>query len=605
MVFCLFSIHWVMPYKVGELLASRQGKFGRHQNIGLWRKWWNGYSFVGLPGFILAQKLKALKADLKKWNREEFGDLAFRKKTLLTELMGLDAREELLGLSNEEQIHRIQLKGDIEQLASLEDISWRQKSRALYVKEGDNNTRFFHRLGNSHRNANFIKRIEVDGVIYEDESDVRSQLVLFYQGLFEETELGRPTMDGLDFACIGEEERLTLEKEFTKEEVIQVLKEMEGDKAPGPDGFTMAFFHNCWSVVEKDVMDFFVYFHRHSVFKRSLNALFLTLIPKKSNAVNILDFRPISLVGNVYKLLSKVLANRMRMVLDELISETQNSFIGGRQILDSVLIANECLDSRLKSRLPGVVCKLDIEKDYDHVNWEALFYLLDWMGFGLKWKWWIKAYVTFVHFSVLVNGSPKGFFGSSHGLRQGDPLSLLLFLLIMEVLSRILKKTEENNLIRRFQVGAVNSVGVQISHLLFADDIILFCDASREQLLSIRLLLSCFQAFTGLKVNVGKSEIAPVGEVNNLVALASILQCREGSLPMKFLGMLLGTSFKTASIWNPILEKMQKKLSGWKRLYLSKGGRLTLLKSTLSSLPMYFLSLFTIPKAMATRMESI
>ena len=605
MVFCLFSIHWVMPYKVGELLASRQGKFGRHQNIGLWRKWWNGYSFVGLPGFILAQKLKALKADLKKWNREEFGDLAFRKKTLLTELMGLDAREELLGLSNEEQIHRIQLKGDIEQLASLEDISWRQKSRALYVKEGDNNTRFFHRLGNSHRNANFIKRIEVDGVIYEDESDVRSQLVLFYQGLFEETELGHPTMDGLDFACIGEEERLTLEKEFTKEEVIQVLKEMEGDKAPGPDGFTMAFFHNCWSVVEKDVMDFFVYFHRHSVFKRSLNALFLTLIRKKSNAVNILDFRPISLVGNVYKLLSKVLANRMRMVLDELISETQNSFIGGRQILDLVLIANECLDSRLKSRLPGVVCKLDIEKAYDHVNWEALFYLLDWMGFGLKWKWWIKAYVTSVHFSVLVNGSPKGFFGSSRGLRQGDPLSLLLFLLIMEVLSRILKKTEENNLIRRFQVGAVNSVGVQISHLLFADDIILFCDASREQLLSIRLLLSCFQAFTGLKVNVGKSEIAPIGEVNNLVALASILQCRVGSLPMKFLGMLLGTSFKTASIWNPILEKMQKKLSGWKRLYLSKGGRLTLLKSTLSSLPMYFLSLFTIPKAMATRMESI
>ena len=227
------------------------------------------------------------------------------------------------------------------------------------------------------------------------------------------------------------------------------------------------------------------------------------------------------------------------------------------------------------------------------------------MGFGLKWKWWIKAYVTSVHFSVLVNGSPKGFFESSRGLRQGDPLSLLLFLLIMEVLSRILKKTEENNLIRRFQVGAVNSVGVQISHLLFADDTILFCDASREQLLSIRLLLSCFQAFTGLKVNVGKSEIAPVGEVNNLVALASILQCRVGSLPMKFLGMLLGTSFKTASIWNPILEKMQKKLSGWKRLYLSKGGRLTLLKSTLSSLPMYFLSLFTIPKAMATRMESI
>ena len=140
---------------------------------------------------------------------------------------------------------------------------------------------------------------------------------------------------------------------------------------------------------------------------------------------------------------------------------------------------NECLDSRLKSRLPGVVCKLDIEKAYDHVNWEALFYLLGWMGFRLKWRRWIKACITSVCFSVLVNGSPEGFFGSSRGLRQGDPLSPLLFLLIMEVLSRLLK-TEECNLFRGFHVGSVNSVGVRISHMLFADDTILFCDASRK-----------------------------------------------------------------------------------------------------------------------------
>ena len=139
-----------------------------------------------------------------------------------------------------------------------------------------------------------------------------------------------------------------------------------------------------------------------------------------------------------------------------------------------------------------MVCKLDIEKTYDHVNWEALFYLLDRMGFGLKWKGWIKACVTSVRFSILVNGSLEGLFGSFRGLRQGDPLSLLLFPLIMEVLSRILKKTKENNLIQGFHVGAVNSVGVRISHLLFADDTILFCDASKEQLLSIRLVLSCF-----------------------------------------------------------------------------------------------------------------
>ena len=142
-----------------------------------------------------------------------------------------------------------------------------------------------------------------------------------------------------------------------------------------------------------------------------------------------------------------------------------------------MLIANECLDNRLKCHSPGVVCKLDIEKAYNHVNWDALLYLLNRMGFGLKWREWIKACISTICFSVLVNGSPVGFFGSSRGLRQGDPLSPLLFLLIMEVLSRILKKTKDSGLLCGFHVGLVNSIGVHISHLLFANNTILFCDA--------------------------------------------------------------------------------------------------------------------------------
>ena len=126
-----------------------------------------------------------------------------------------------------------------------------------------------------------------------------------------------------------------------------------------------------------------------------------------------------------------------------------------------------------------------------------------------------------------------------------------------------------------------------------------------EQILHIRLLLLCFQAVIGLKVNMQKSEMTPIREVDDVHALAEILGCRVGTLPMSYLGMPLGASHNSPSIWNPILEKIERKLAGWKKLYLSKGARLTLLKSTLSSLLTYFLSLFTIPTYVANRIEKL
>ncbi|GLT61308.1 hypothetical protein SLA2020_340270 [Shorea laevis] len=275
---------------------------------------------------------------------------------------------------------------------------------------------------------------------------------------------------------------------------MEVVKGMNRDKAPGPDGFSMAFFQDCWDVLKSDIMGVFHDFHAHSKFVKSLNATFIALIPKISGATDLKDFRPISLVSGVYKIIAKVLANRLKKVLEKIVSEPQNAFVKGRQILDSVLIANECVDSRINSGIPGVICKLDIEKAYDHVNWSFLLYMLRRCGFGEKWCSWIDFCISSARFSVLVNGSPAGFFSSSRGLRQGDPLSPLLFVVVMEALSKMLTVSVNRGLFSGFSVGSRNSAAVHISHLLFADDTLVFCGDNPDHL---RYLRVCFLAFEG------------------------------------------------------------------------------------------------------------
>jgi hypothetical protein len=398
---------------------------------------------------------------------------------------------------------------------------------------------------------------------------------------------------------------LWLERPFEENEIEIVVQGCNGDKVPGPDGFSLAFFQNCWSIVHNDILAVCQEFHEHCQFERSLNATFVSLIPKKHGADELKDFRPISLVGGMYKIIAKLLANRLTAVLGKIISSSQSVFVKGRQILDSVLIANECLDSRLKASTPGVLCKLDLEKAYDHVNWDFLIYLLRRCGFSEKWRKWIYFCVSSIRFSILVDGSSCGFFPSSRGIRQGDPFSPMLFVIVMEAFSRLIDKATGVELLFGFSVGNLNSAPLEVSHLLFVDDTLIFCEADPDHLFYLQSILIWFEATSGLRINLGKSELVQVGEVPCIEELTDILGCKTLKLPMKYLGLPLGAKFKSKAIWNPIVEKMERRLAGWKRIYLSKGGRLTLIKSTLSNLPTYFLSLFPIPADVANRIEKI
>ena len=294
----------------------------------------------------------------------------------------------------------------------------------------------------------------------------------------------RPILDDVDFSSISVEDASWLDRPFEEEEVFGVITDFNGDKAPSPDDFSMAFFQSCWGVLKTEIMVVFHNFHTQAVFEKSLNALFLTLIPKKVDVVEVKDFRPISLVGGIYKIISKVLANQLRRVVHGIISDSQNAFVKGRQILDSVMIASKCIDSRLKSGIPGVLCKLDVGKAYDHVRWDFLMYMLQRCSFLEKWRKWIRYCISTVKFSILINGSPSDFFESSRGLRHlSDHLSPLLFDIVMEALSRMLDVAASAGQLSSFSVGSTAGPLVIVYHLLFANDTLIFCDAKLLKLL--------------------------------------------------------------------------------------------------------------------------
>ncbi|RVW66282.1 Transposon TX1 uncharacterized 149 kDa protein [Vitis vinifera] len=349
-------------------------------------------------------------------------------------------------------------------------------------------------MANAHRRNNSLDRITINGEMLTEDQEVREGIVNAFQNLLSEDPGWRADIEGLQLKQLNSREAENLEVPFSEEEIHFALMEMRGDKAPGPDGFTMAFWQDCWDVVKEEVMELFKEFFEYGSFAKSLNTTFLVLIPKKGGADDLGDFRPISLIGSLYKLLAKVLANRLKKVLDRVVSVDQNAFVRGRQILDASLVANEVLRK---------------------------------MGFGSRWEEWMRWCISTAKFSILINGVPAGFFSNSKGLRQGDPLSPYLFVLGMEVLSTMISRAGEGGFIS---------------------------GSRREQLTNLSWILAWFEAASGLRINLAKSVLIPVGEVDGMEELAAELGCKLGALPAVYLGLPLGANHKNASSWD-----------GWKR----------------------------------------
>uniref|UniRef100_J3NC32 Reverse transcriptase domain-containing protein n=1 Tax=Oryza brachyantha TaxID=4533 RepID=J3NC32_ORYBR len=542
------------------------------------------------PYIVLYVKMARLTKNLRIWGQRKISSIRLQLQIAHEVIFRLDLAQETRLLTPLERRLSAACKGRCLALASLERIRWRQRAKITALRNAGQN--FLRIKTLSRRRKLYIPRLEHNNEIATAQGDMEE----LARSFFQQTLGSRPTQGRtLNLTELGTKvaNLQELKAAFTEEEVWSVIKALPNEKLPGPDGFTNYFYQSCWDCIKVDVMAALNKFYQGNTQNlRRLNTASITLLPKKEGVTSLTDYRPISLVHSFSKLVSKVMAVRLAKRMGELTSLSQTAFIRGRSIHENFIFVRGLALKLHKGRRKAILLKLDITKAFDSVSWPFLADLLRHRGFGHKWRTWMAALLSTAETTVKINGSESLPFKPTRGLRQGDPLSPLMFVLVMDVLRDIFSKATDRGLLSAVDRGLQ---GPAIS--LYADDAVIFFAPTEENTMAVKGILSAFGEATGLTPNLAKSSISSIrchDEEKEMVA--NYLQCKIQDFPITYLGLPLSLRRLTRADLQPTMDRFAKKVSGWKPKLLSTGDRLTLINSVLMALPVHLLSVLAMPQ---------
>ncbi|KAA3480199.1 reverse transcriptase [Gossypium australe] len=553
----------------------------------------------------LLHKLSTLKKDLTRWAQQIRGNRNLKKNILtakLAKLLEADRDDENLAEIIDTKIH---LNMEIDK----DERYWEQRARINWLKLGDRNTSFFHKQATLRKKRNLIQKLQLDDGRETMVSEEMMEIVRsYFARLFSNgNRLSTDRIFSEIKACVSEEDNAKLKAKFTEEEIWTALTEMGPTKAPGEDGLPAIFYQKCWSIIGKDVSYYCLQQLNNGMNVSSINKTNIVLIPKVPNPNNISQFRPISLCNVIYKLIAKVIANRIRVVIHKCIDPAQSAFVPGRLITDNVLLAYEILHT-LKNKKAGkkglMAVKLDMSKAYDRVEWNFVEKVMKQMGFNKEWVDMILKCVSSVSYSAILNGVASENFLPSRGLRQGDPLSPFLFLFCGEGLSSLMRSATTENIIKG--VKASRS-GPAISHLLFVDDCIMFTEATQRGATSLKQILKEYERNSGQCVNFDKSTVfySTNTQERERSIVSQILAVRSSNDIERYLGLPSMVGRKKRLSFQNLKDRFKQKIENWSIRFLSQGGKEVFIKAVLQAILTFSMACFLIPKTLCKDLEGI
>ncbi|KAL2253036.1 UNVERIFIED_CONTAM: hypothetical protein Sindi_0098300 [Sesamum indicum] len=537
------------------------------------------HDVVGVPMYAVTRKLKALKPIFREQRRNK-GDLSHNVQLAKG---FLEAAQNLVSANRQEEVflfleHCCRMV--LAKAAKLEQTMLHQRAKMEWMKDGDQCSRvFFRKIAQRRATRRILQINDEHGITHTEQEAVINEFVSYYRILLG----GQRRRDMIDIRflrlwarhLVTEDETNSLLSPFTPSDVEEAVFDIVEDKAPA-----------AWPIVGGEVTRAVLDFFTTGRLLKQINTTLLALIPKVHSPMSVGDFRPISCCNVLYKIIAKLIVKRLSVVLDKVISPRQAAFVPGRSIGDNIMLAQELFSGYNQSRLPPrCALKVDIRKAYDSVEWDFLVAVLELFGFPPTFIRWIEECVTTPSFSVGLNGKPHGFFSGARGLRQGDPLSLYLFVLVMVVLHLGYLQMIDQDGLFSFHWKCHSA---RIFQLGFADDL-LFCRAD-----SIKVLkrgLDRFAVWSGLRLNGLREE------------MLEALGFQEGLLPLRYLGLPLLSSRLTIADCQPLLVKIDKRIAGWEGMTLSDAGRVQIIKSVLMSLSFYWASAFILPKRVMNEIE--